>query len=158
MAKIKLLETGWSMIPEGDHVFKVESVDYKEDFGKLEVNLVNKAGQKHKERYTLQTAKGKLNEGAVKAFSYFAKTALNNFTLDEIDPDDLVGCYVSCKVVHVESDEISEKTGEPFINVRLNDLKNAVSFGKGAAKKNEVEPEEDEVEEDDVDLDDWLDD
>lgn len=160
MAKIKLVETGWSMIPEGDHTFKVESVDYKEDFGKLEINLVTQGGQKHQERYTLTNAKGEMNEGAMKAFSFFAKTALNNKNVEEIDPDDLVGCYVSATVAHVESEAINEKTGKPFVNVRLNDLANVVGFGKGTAKKKAVEAEPEEVEEDeeDVNLDDWLND
>ena len=159
MAKIALVETGWSMIPEGKTVFKVESVEYKEDFGKLEINLVNQGGQKHKERYTLTNKKGEAIEGAIKAFSFFAKTALNNFSVEEIDPDDLVGCYVSCEVAHVESETINEDTGEPYVNVRLNKLANAVGFGKGTAKKAvEAEPEEVEEDEEDVDLDDWLND
>lgn len=160
MAKIGLVETGWSMIPEGYDVFKVESVLYKEDFGKLEINMVTKGGQKHSERYSLTNKKGEAVEGAIKAFSFFAKTALNNFTIDEIDPNDLVGCYVSATVEHVESETISEKTGKPFVNVRLNELANAVGFGK-ATKKTTKEAEPEEVDEDvelDLDLDDWLND
>lgn len=152
MAKIKLVETGWSMIPEDDYVFKVESVDYKEDFGKLEINLITASGRTHQERYSLLTAKGTLNEGAQRAFSFFAKTALNNFDLEEIDHDDLVGCYVSATVEHVESETISEKTGEPFINVRLQKLAPAVSFKDNV--RNEASDDENE---DEVDLDDFLD-
>lgn len=159
MAKIKLVDVGWSMIPEGNHVFKIESVLYKASFGKLEINLVNQTGQKHKERYTLITKK-KVNEGAQKAFSYFAKTALNNFTLEEIDPDDLVGCYVSATVAHVEQDELNEKTGLPYVNVRLNDLKSAVGFDKKSTKKAAAPVEEDyedEEDEDEIDIDDFFD-
>lgn len=130
MAKIKLVDTGWSMIPEGDYIFKITDVVYKEDFGKLEVKLTSQEGQSHTERYSLLTKRGEVNEGAQKAFSYFAKTALNNYDVEEIDPDDLIDCYVSATVEHVESDTISEKTGEPFINVRLNDLKSATGFSK----------------------------
>jgi len=34
------------------------------------------------------------------AFSYFAKTALNNYNLEEIDHEDIVGCYIKCMVEH----------------------------------------------------------
>ena len=36
MAKIGLSE-GFSVIPEGTYVFKITKVNYKEDFGKMEV-------------------------------------------------------------------------------------------------------------------------
>lgn len=158
MAKIKLVDTGWSMIPEGDYIFKITDVVYKEDFGKLEVKLTSQEGQTHTERYSLLTNRGEVNEGAQKAFSYFAKTALNNFNVEEIDPDDLIDCYVSATVEHVESDTISEKTGEPFINVRLNDLKSATGFKKTKAKKEAAPVEDDESESAIDDLDALLDD
>lgn len=152
MAKIKLVDTGWSMIPEGNYTFKITKADYNEDFGKMEISMVTKSGQTHNERFSLITKKGNVNEGAMKAFSYFAKTALGNFDVEEIDPADLEGCYLTARVEHVESDTISEKTGEPFVNVRLQDMKSAVSFGGD----NEV-AETNDSEDDDVDLDDFLD-
>lgn len=151
MAKIKLVDTGWSMIPEGNYTFKITKADYNEDFGKMEINMVTKSGQTHNERFSLITKKGNANEGAMKAFSYFAKTALGNFDVEEIDPADLEGCYLSARVEHVESETISEKTGEPFVNVRLQDMKSAVGFGGNTQAADEVESDED------VDLDDFLD-
>ncbi|WP_373781158.1 hypothetical protein [Jeotgalibaca porci] len=151
MAKIKLVETGWSMIPEGNYTFKITKVDYNEDFGKMEISMVTKSGQTHNERFSLITKKGNANEGAMKAFSYFAKTALGNFDVEEIDPADLEGCYLSARVEHVESETISEKTGEPFVNVRLQDTKSAVSFGGDTQATDEEESDEE------VDLDDFLD-
>ena len=133
MSIIQLVDTGWSLIPEGKYTFKVTDVEYKEDFGKLEIKLSSQDGRSHSERYTLLRKNGELNEGAQKAFSFFAKTALNNFDLEAIDPHDLVGCYVSATVEHIESDTISEKTGEPFVNVRLNNLKAAAGFPKASA-------------------------
>ena len=38
MAKIGLTE-GFTLIPEGTHVFQITDVKYKEDFGKLEVYM-----------------------------------------------------------------------------------------------------------------------
>ena len=158
MAKIALVDTGWSLIPEGKYTFKISEVEYKEDFGKLEVKLVTKNGQSHTERYSLLTANGSYNEGAQKAFSYLAKTALNNWTLDAIARDDLIGCYVSATVEHEESETISEKTGEPFVNARLNNMKSETGFGSDKEVEEDLlEDVEDELDADDIDLDDWLD-
>ena len=99
MAKIKLSE-GFSLIPKGEQIFKITKSTYDEDFGKLEVEMITKSGQKHIERFSLIGNDGEINEGAQNAFSYFAKTALNDYTLDEIDTDDIVGCYIKCTVEH----------------------------------------------------------
>ncbi len=100
MAKIKLSKGGFTPIAEGEHIFKITKSTYDEDFGKLEIEMVIASGQKHIERYSLIRNDGEINEGALNAFSYFAKTALNNFNLDEIDHEDLVGCYIKATVEH----------------------------------------------------------
>ena len=43
MAKIGLTE-GFTLIPEGTHVFQITDVKYKEDFGKLEVYMQTQTG------------------------------------------------------------------------------------------------------------------
>ena len=72
MAKIGLTE-GFTLIPEGTHVFQITDVKYKEDFGKLEVYMQTQTGSKHIERFSLLKSDGSPNEGAYNAFSYFAK-------------------------------------------------------------------------------------
>lgn len=99
MAKIGLSE-GFTLIPEGTHVFKITAVNYKEAFGKLEITMQTQSGAKHIERFSLLKTDGSPNEGALNAFSYFAKTALNDFSLTEIDHEDLVGCFIECDVEH----------------------------------------------------------
>lgn len=99
MAKIGLSE-GFSLIPEGTHVFKITAVNYKEDFGKMEVVMQTQGGLKHTERFSLLKSDGQPNEGALNAFSYFAKTALNDFSLTEIDHEDLLGHFIECDVEH----------------------------------------------------------
>lgn len=154
MARIKLSEGGFTLIPEGVTIFKIVGVEYKEEFGKMKVTLQTKAGTKHTEQFTLLDKKGEVNEGAVKAFSYFAKTALNNYELDEIDDQDLVGCYIQATVSHEEF-ESNKTPGRMLKSVRLNDYAVATGF-KGspakAAPAADPEPEEDE------DLDDFLND
>ena len=150
MAKMKLAESNFKLIPEGTTTFKVVEVnDSKyEDFGKLEVKLQTAKGETHIERFGLTKNNGEVNEGALKAWSYFARTCLNNFNADEIDTQDIVGCYVTATVKH--ESYTYEKDGETKkgTNVRLNDYTTAVNFG------NKVEEEIDE----DLDLDDELDD
>ena len=99
MAKIGLSE-GFSLIPEGTYVFLITAVDYKEDFGKMVVTMQTQSGLKHLERFSLLKSDGQPNEGALNAFSYFAKTALDDFSLTEIDHEDLVGHFIECDVEH----------------------------------------------------------
>lgn len=93
MAKIGL-SAGFTLIPEGRTVFLITGCEYKEKFGKIEVSLETKNKQKHKERFNIT------NEGGLNAFSFFAKTALQDFDLDEIDHEAIVGCYIAADVKH----------------------------------------------------------
>ena len=128
MSKIKLVDTGFQMIPEGTYIFKVNKVTYDEDFGDMKIELVTKKGLKHTERFGLQDKNGEVSEGAMKAFSYTARVLLNNPDLDEIDEQDLVGCYMRAKVTHKESTTVSTKTGKPFINVVLDEKESTWGF------------------------------
>lgn len=109
---IKLVETGFSIIPEGNYIFKIVEVEYKQDFGKMVITMATKQGAKYIESYTLIKGKNEVNEGAMKAFSFMAKTALNDFSLDEIDENDLIGCYLKGNIEHtvVESTKDPDKT------------------------------------------------
>ena len=119
MAKIKLTE-GFSLIPEGTHVFKITAVNYKEAFGKMEITMQTQSGTKHIERFSLLKADGSPNEGALNAFSYFAKTALNDFSLTNIDHTDLIGCFIECDVEH-DVQENKKKPGQTITFARLTD-------------------------------------
>lgn len=132
MAKIKLSEGGFTLIPEGEHIFKITKSTYDEDFGKLEVEMVTSSGQKHIERFSLIDNEGEISEGALNAFSYFAKTALNNFNLDEIDHEDIVGCYMKCKVEH-EQVPSKKDPAKPFTFLRLTEKEPASGFEKESA-------------------------
>lgn len=111
MATIQLT-SGFTVCPEGVHIFRIYKVEYNQDFGKLTIHLVNAQGITHVERFSLLNASGAPNERAYNAFSYFAKTALNNYSLGEIDPNWLVNHYIKAKVVHtiVPSNKDANKT------------------------------------------------
>ena len=98
---IKLSEnTGFVIIPEGEHVFKVEDVEYDKDFGVIELHLITKNGMKHKERFNLIRNDGEINQPALNAFSYTARVLMNDFSLKEIDHRDLIGRYMKAEVKH----------------------------------------------------------
>ena len=100
------LTSGFTLIPEGVYVFRIYDVVEDDDFGKIEIKLVNAQGATHTERFSLMRQDGEFNEGALNAFSYFAKTALNNYSLDdsdEIDAKELINHYIKAEVVHTES-------------------------------------------------------
>ena len=99
MALIQMKNT-FTVCPEGTHIFRIYKTDYDEEFGKLTVYLVNAQGITHQERYALKRADGSANDGACNAFSYLAKTALNDYTIEEVDPESLVDRYVKAEVTH----------------------------------------------------------
>lgn len=99
MPRIGLSE-GWTRIPEGIHVLKITKVSYKENFGKLEITMKTVEGQSHIERFYLLKKNHESNEGALNAFSYFARAAMNDYEVADIDPEELVGRYMRCTVEH----------------------------------------------------------
>lgn len=140
MAKIGLSE-GFSLIPKGTHVFKITGVNYKEDFGKMEITMQIASGQKHVERFSLLNKDGEPNQGGLNAFSYFAKVALNDYSLTEIDHEDLVGHFIRCEVDYEEV-ESNRTPGKMLKFVRLGDKEPADGFDEvpaAPAKKEKAE-------------------
>ena len=136
MAKMKLSESTFTLIPEGTTIFKVMEVDDSkyDDFGKLAVKLQTAKGETHTETFSLIKANGEINEGALKAWSYFARTCLNNFSAEEIDTQDIVGCYIQATVKHETYTRTKgNKIGQEATSVRLNDYTTAAGFSGGKA-------------------------
>ena len=107
MANIQL-SNNYGVCPEGRHIFRIYKVTYDETFGKLVVYMVNAKGITHIERFSLMSANGEMNDKACNAFSFFAKTALNNFSLEEIDHTDLVNRYIGGEIVHTKTPSRTE--------------------------------------------------
>ena len=99
MAIIKMTG-GFSVCPEGTHVFRIFKVDYDADFGKIAVHLINAKGVRHIERFNMMNKDGSMNDKACNRFSFFAKTALNDFRLEEIDHNDLINRYIKASITH----------------------------------------------------------
>lgn len=137
MALIKL-SGGFTPIPEGVHVFRIESVEYKEAFGKLEIHMVTKSGKKHVERYGFLKENGAQNDGALAAFSFMAKCALNDPDAEEIDPEDLVGHFIRATVEH-DVRESTKKEGGTVTFVKLTDKEPADGFDEDEAPRKKAD-------------------
>jgi hypothetical protein len=94
------MTAGFQRIPEGEHVLKITKAEYDEDFGKVTFTLENVKGQSCQERFGLLNQDNTPNEKALGAFSFFAKTAMNDFDLVDVDPVELVGHYIRAEVIH----------------------------------------------------------
>ena len=100
MATIQMTNSNFTVCPEGRHIFRIYKVDFNQDFGKVTVYMVNAQGITHRENFGLMRADGSMNEGACNAFSFFARTALNDFSREAIDHEELVNHYIGAEVVH----------------------------------------------------------
>lgn len=101
MARIPMT-SGFTLIPEGTYVFRIYDVSYDNEFGKIEIKLVNAAGMTQTERFTIKDKNDETNEKALNAFSYFAKTAMGDYTLEDIDPMELIDHFIEAEVVHTK--------------------------------------------------------
>ena len=143
---MKLAENTFTIIPEGTTIFKVMEVDESkyDDYGKLKVTLQTSSGEKHFENFSFTQANGDINEGALRAWSYFARVCLNNFQVEEIDTQDIVGCYIQANVTHEKYTRTSgEKAGQEATAVRLKDYTSASGFKGGKSKVEPVEEDDD---------------
>lgn len=100
MANIILPKSTFTVLPEGIHVFRIYRVDYKEKFGKLDIYMVNADGLTHVEKFSFIKNDGSNNDGAYMAFAYFAKNALNDFTIESVDPHKLINHYIKAEIEH----------------------------------------------------------
>ena len=67
MARIPMT-SGFVIIPEGEYVFRIYDATYDEDFGRIEIKLVNAQGATHTERFSIKDKNDEYNEKALNAF------------------------------------------------------------------------------------------
>ena len=118
MATIQMTNSNFTVCPEGRHIFRIYKVDFNQDFGKVVVYMVNAQGITHRENFGLMRADGSMNEGACNAFSFFARTALNDFSREAIDHEELVGRYIGAEVSHT----VQPNKNDPTKNVTFANL------------------------------------
>ena len=132
MARIPMTG-GFQIMPEGVQVLKITKAEYDEDFCKAIFTLTNAKGQTCLERFNLLNLDNTPNEKALNAFSFFAKTAMNNFDLEDIDPTELVGRYIRAEVTHNKVESRNEP-GKMKTFVNLGDKSPADGFDGVAAE------------------------
>ena len=146
MAKMKVGRVGFSLIPEGVHVFKVVGcTDKYEDFGKVEYELQTSSGQKINNRFNFVDTKGEVNEIGVYYWSKFARACLNLGANEEpeIDFADIVGCYIEAEVKHgTYIAKNGDRKGEELTSANLVDKSYAPANGFGGSAKVEDDLEE----------------
>ena len=99
MARIPMTG-GFQTIPEGVQVLKIIDATYDEEFGKAIFTLANSKGATCREQFSLLKDDNTPNEKALNAFSFFAKNAMNDFDMEDVDPAELVGHYIRAEVIH----------------------------------------------------------
>lgn len=118
MATIQMTTRTFTVCPEGRHIFRIYKVDFNQDFGQVTVYLVNAQGNTHKETFRLMRADGSMNDGACNAFSFFARTALNDYSREAIDHTELVNHYIGAEVVHnVQPNKNDPSKTVTFVNL-----------------------------------------
>ena len=155
MAKIKLVETGAGFIDKAakNELLKITSCEYNPDFGKVTMTLADQSGKVMNNNFNLLNADGSNNEGALKAFSYFAKVALGDWDRDDVEDTDLINCYIRGDISLNEGKEKS-KTGETMWFANLDKVyMTEDKFTKTKAKK--AVQEQEEAAADDEDDFDW---
>lgn len=159
MAKIELTKmSGSAFIKEAGAkvLLQITHCKYNQEFGKVEMTLTNEKGETMNNNFSLMNSDGSPNEKALKAFSYFACTALGDWDRDDIEDEELVGCYVRGDIKLTEGKE-KNKDGETMVFANLDKVySTSDSFAKSkvkAAEEDEFE-DEDDVSEDVAD-EDW---
>ena len=123
----KLSGGNFKVVPEGTHVFKIASCKWDADFGKLEFVLETAKGDRHIERFNLLKDNNEVNEKVNNRYSYFARTALNDKSADEIEHEELVHKYIEATVEHdVRTNKNDSTKTVTFVN--LNNFKPAKGF------------------------------
>lgn len=151
MARIPMT-SGFVLIPEGEYVFRIYDAKYDEEFGKIEVKLVNAQGATHIERFSIKDKNDEFNEKALNAFSYFAKTAMNDYGLEDVDPEELINHYIRAEVVHTQlpSNKDPNKTvtfanlgdKSPADGFDTEPVTRALTMGRGDSKSKAAAPQQ----------------
>lgn len=134
MAKVPMT-SGFMLIPEGEYVFRIYDVEQNETFGKIIVKLVNAQGMTQIERFSLKNQNDEWNEGALNAFSYFAKNALNDFTREDVEPKELIDHYIRAEVVHSDPIPNRKDPSKTIVFANLGDKSPADGFDTEPVKR-----------------------
>jgi len=126
MATINLT-SNFDVIPEGEDIFRVYATEYKETFGALKVFVVNAKGRTAILNYKFMNTDGSQNDTAYSLFSWFARAAMGDKMLTNVDPEKLINKYIKAKVTHSHVPS-RENPGETMTFVNLRNYEHADGF------------------------------
>lgn len=106
---------GWALIPEGEQIIRIKEIDESDydKFQKITVVYEDASGSTGKENFNFVKDDGTPNAVADGIYTRMGRTLLDDQTLDEIDSDELVGCYALVEIQHTESSK-----GGTFANIK----------------------------------------
>ena len=152
MAKIKLSEStggGYITKEEKNALLKITHAEYDMDFGKVKINLVNERGESMQNNFNLLNSDGTNNDGALKAFSYFARVAVGDWDRDDVEDTEMIGRFIRGDI-SVREGENKNKNGETMKFANLDkvymtqDEFTSSKAAQGAEEETEVEDDEDD--------------
>lgn len=118
MARVSIPSGFAPTIPEGKYVFRIYEAKYDEEYGRIEVKMVNSKGMTHTEKFFVMNNDNTPNERALNAFGFFARTAMQDYTLEDIDPEELVDRYIKVDIVHNKVPNRNDPSKEmTFVNL-----------------------------------------
>ena len=126
---------GFTLIPEGEYIFRIYDVKEDDDFGKVDIKLVTAKGLTHKKTFSLKDKDNEWIEGALNAFSFFAKSALNDFSREDIDTSDLIDCYIKADVTHTDPQPNKNDPSKTVVFANLNNFAPADGFDEEPTEK-----------------------
>ncbi len=112
MARIPL-SAGFRNLVEGeDVVLTITSSTFDPKTATAKIRFEDPEGRSGVETYRFGKGKkkGAQQMGALNAYSTIAKTALRNWSVEDIDPDDLVGRHVLCDIIANEGENGAKYT------------------------------------------------
>lgn len=139
MAKVAL-STTFQKMPEGEHVLKITSVEYDENFMTAKIKFKSAEGYTHNEQYSMLSSDGEINEGALGAFSYLVQCALNDPLLSEVDPVTLKDKYIKATAKWDDPVPSKKKPGEFIQYVHISNIKAATEADFIAASTQKTTP------------------
>lgn len=153
MARIALSE-GFRNLEEGENVILTitsSTLDTKTNTAKLRFEDEDGRSGVETYRFGKGKKKGAQQMAALNSYSTVAKTALRNWEVEDIDPDDLVGRHVLCDIISTQGNN-----GQTYTHPRnFRDAEMDEVFDPDGDYEEEEEDLDDAEEEEDGDGDSW---
>lgn len=119
------LSPRFNVLPEGHYVLKITDVEHNEQFGRITVKFETEDGQKHSETYRYINQNGERVDAALRAFSFFARVAMNDEDIESVDTDDLPGKFIECDL---EKQSYQKRDGSEGSSVRMMNLESSAGW------------------------------